>query len=304
MCYNITCKEPSFNGFEVIDMPRPHPHIDTDDLVKLYDEGTSIRKMSRHFGCRTEFVADALRSLGLKTDRRRIETDDDRILGMYRFGVPKSGIAEILGISEMTVGKRLVEMGVPRENRSDAIRTRNARMTASERADHARAAHDAVRGMKRTHEDLCRRAAGKAKAAKPGSMMEEVLGSKLVTLGLPVVYQRNVDKYNIDLSIWDSVAVEVSGRPKKGPDLARIPERVKLLFDLDWSLVLVWSNTRSYAIADACAEYVASLAQEIRRNPSLRRKYWVVRGDGKVMAECRPYSDDLPGILAPIRTSR
>lgn len=285
-------------------MPRPRPTIDVDDLVGLYEEGATIRQMRAHFSCRESFITDELRKLGLQVDRRRKPVDAGRVLDLWNCGMDKTAIAKALGVSQTTITNRLKSVGVMTEAPSEAMRTRMSRMSAEERAELSRRAHDAVRGMRRTHDDLVNRAAGKAMVGKPGSIEEERLGSMLRGRGLKVAHQAAVDKYNVDLLVEDAVAVEVSGRPKKGANAERIPERVKLMLDRGLALLLVWSNTKWHPVTEDAAEYVVSLLDLVRRDPSATGKYWVIWGDGQVMAERRPYSDDLPCVLSPICRGR
>ena len=275
-------------------------HVDLDHLVRLYDEGLALDAIAGKLGVSRKVVRNRLAKLGLPTDRRRLPLDDSEIVSLYESGVTKHDIAVRMGTWDMVISKRLAAHGYPTEDRSAAMRTRLSRMTPEERSALSAAAHDAVRGVKRTHSDLVKRANSKAKLGKPGSAEETALGSMLSGMGLPVSYQTAVDKYNIDLTIGDSVAVEVSGRPKKGVNAERIPKRLELILDAGWHVVLIWSNTHWNPIGPACAEYVASCVDEVCRYPSLRGEYRVIWGDGDLMVPPRPYGDDLPGILAPI----
>lgn len=276
-------------------------HVDRDHLVRLYDEGLALESIASELGVSRKVVRNRLAKLGLPTDRRRLQLDDAEIVRLYESGMTKHEIAVRMGTWDMVISKRLAEHGHPTEDRSAAMRTRLARMTADERRALSASAHDAVRGKKRTHSDLVRRANSKAKTGKPGSTEEAVVGSLLSSMGLPVSYQTAVDKYNLDVTIGDSVAVEVSGRPKKGVNAERIPKRLELVLNSGWHVILIWSNTHWNPIGHACAEYVAACVDEVRRDPSLRGQYRVVWGNGDLMVPPRPYGDDLPGILTPIR---
>ena len=281
-------------------MPRPHPSINTDDLIRLYNEGASIRTMRKHFRCRDRIIASELKALGLNTDRRKKSVDIERVVDLWNKGFNKTVIAEQLGVSQTTITNRLKECGINPESRSLAMKRKMSRYSPKERSLICKPAHDAVRGTKKTHSDLCKRARTKANIGKPGSIEEARLGEMFKSLGVSVSHQFAIDKYNVDILIFDSVVVEISGRPKKGVDAERIPERVKLILDRGFSLILVWSNTKWHPVTIDTAKYIISLAKLICSNPSMRGKYWVIWGDSKVMAECRPYCDNLPGILTPI----
>ena len=280
-------------------MPREGTKLDVGDLTRLYEEGLSIERIAERLGSSRKVVTRNLRELGLRTDRRRLPLDDEEIVRLYESGMTKHDIAVRMGTWDMVISRRLSENGHPTESRSDAMRTRLSRMTPDERSALAVAAHDAVRGMKRTDADLCKRAISREAAARPGSTMERVLGDMLASKGLGVVHQKAVGKYNVDLAVEGSVAVEVSGRPKKGVNLSRIPKRVKYLCDAGWSLVVVWSNTHWNPVTEDCAEYVVSFLDELRRNPSMVGEYRVIRGGGEFVAKGRMDDDEIPFVLSP-----
>lgn len=278
--------------------------IDTDHMVNLYKSWVSQDAIAAEFGVSRKVIRKRLVELGIENRGRKRAIDEAEMVRLYESGATKHDIAVRFGVSEMTIGRRLAEHGYPCENRSDAMRTRLARMTPEQRSALTASAHDAVRGMKRTDADLCKRAASKEAAGKPGSIMEDRLGRMLRARGLDTVHQKAVGKYNIDIAVNGSVAVEISGRPKKGVNAERIPHRLEYLGDCGWSFVIVWSSTTHRPVNDACAEKVASLCEQACGDPSARGKYWVVWGDGEFMAEGSVYDDTLPGVLTPISSKR
>src|SRR5438046_1768460 len=87
--------------------------------------------------------------------------DVDDIIDRYSRGESHNTIARALGISRPTVKRRLDLAGVPTRSTSEAMYIRWSNMSPGERGNLVGPAHDSVRGMKRSEEDLQRRARGK-----------------------------------------------------------------------------------------------------------------------------------------------
>lgn len=210
----------------------------------------------------------------------------------------KHAIAVQLGTWDMVISKRLAENGYATEGRSAANRTRLARAGTEERQRITKAAHDAVRGMKRSHGDLVSRAVGKERNAKPGSIAEAELARLLSERGIDFVAQKAVDKYNLDFALGN-VAVEVNGRSRKPTYHASITERTKYLLDLGWNIVFVWAGA-NYPVLPGAADYVASYHEQAGSDPSMRGQYRVIRRDGKLLASGCADDDEFPGVLAAV----
>jgi very-short-patch-repair endonuclease len=172
-------------------------------------------------------------------------------------------------------------------------------MTPEERQANTKAAHDAVRGMKRTHDDLAKRALGKERSGKFGSLAERELYPLLADSGIPVTIQKAVDVYTLDFALGNTVAVEVNGRDRKLRYWESVTERTKYLLDLGWNIVYVWA-TKSRPATRAAADYIIALYEQTSRDPTLRGQYRVIRCDGKLLASGGVNDDEFPGVLTAI----
>jgi very-short-patch-repair endonuclease len=170
-------------------------------------------------------------------------------------------------------------------------------MTPEQRAAQAASAHDAVRGMKRTDADLCKRALGKEQSAKL-YRAERALQDWLTERGLVTTPQKAVGKYNIDLAAFP-VAVELfgGGWHAHGRHRARLDERTRYLFDEGWHLYIIWTHSRSHPLLPEIADDIVSFSQIASCDPSARREYRVVWGDGEFLSS--GYSDDDELALIP-----
>jgi hypothetical protein len=180
----------------------------------------------------------------------------------------KSEIAAKTGIHEMQVGKYLARLGIPKaDNRSDSMIQRMQRMKPEERLKLTENAHEAVRGMIRTEEDLCKRALGKERMGKTNGKAESDLYHLLLNKDIQAIPQRALWKYNIDLAIGN-VAVEVTGRCRKPEQIPALRERIKYILNSGFVLVYVWASTIIPVEAGA-ADYIITLYQQSCCDPSM-----------------------------------
>jgi hypothetical protein len=235
----------------------------------------------------------------------RIPFDLDDLRRRYLAGESKTAIAKSFGVSPHVIAHRLEEVGIMKSATfSEARLIMHSRMTAEQSAAQAVAAHNAVRGMKRTHENLCNRSLGVERAGKFGSDDEATLCRSLRRRGLTVIPQKAEGIYNIDLTVG-TIAVEVGRHYPKGLARARMQERVEYLLDAGWTLVVVTTAKTFWQMGPGAADYIVALVEQSSSDPSLRSQYRVIRGDGKFVASGSRESHDLPGILTSVyRKSR
>jgi len=281
-------------------MPTKRINVDIDNLINLRNSGMSLSKISENVGVSVKVVRSRLIDAGIDTSIPTIEYDVDKIVKLYKSGMDKRSVGKTLGIHEMIVSKILSKNGYPTsKTRSESQRIRMSRMTQEERQKISRKAHDSVRGTKKTDSDLRKRAISKGKIGKADSIMEQKLLDLLTDRGLSVSSQFAIDKYNIDILVCGTVAVEISGRRRKMKDFELMRRRTKKILDSGYILLNIWTNTVSFPITDSAAEYVISLINLASSDPSSIGKYWVIRGNGNVIAERCSYCDDIPFIMSP-----
>lgn len=281
-------------------------NIDIDDIKKLYLSGQTVKQVARVLGTSESTLHTFVRRNGFKfTDlravshpktipSRRIPLDVSEIVRRYNNGESKKGIALSLGVGEMTISKRLKEAGIPTAaNRSEAMRTRLSRMTLEERLQLTKKAHDAVRGMKRSLEDLEKRARGKEKSG-PGSRAEELLSEWLESAGFPGTAQKAISKYNVDIAV-SPVAVEIYGGNwhANGRHHARAVERFKYIINSGWNLYIIWVNAKSYPLLPDILSDLIPYLKRSRRDPAFRSQYRVVWGTGQLVSAGRYNGEDL-----------
>ncbi len=219
----------------------------------------------------------------------------DDLVRRYVDGESVKALAESLGISRGPVQAWLTEAGVATRNRSDAMYQRMANTSPEGRAALASAAHDAVRGVKRTAASLETLARSRElKGFNKRSPGELKLAEMLRAQGLDVVHEKAVGKYNVDLAAG-SVGVEILGgswhRTKPHG------ERLRYLLDCGWDVIYIWVDPIYHPLGPGAAEYVISHFKFRERYPAGTRCYRVIRGTGQFLAGGSADGDDIPDVL-------
>lgn len=130
---------------------------------------------------------------------------------MYRRGDSVLAMAKAFGVSRPLIARNLTALGLPIRTGSEANRLRMARLTAEERLALARAAHNAVRGSRRTDIEQITRAKS-VQVKEKLSSLEARFYKYLTSLGIKITPLMAIHRYNIDLACADArVAIEVNG---------------------------------------------------------------------------------------------
>lgn len=211
----------------------------------------------------------------------RINLDTNDIVKLYKSGVSEKAIAERFGCSRGAIRLRLKQSGIICRGRSESMYVRMASLTTEQRKSLTLSAHNAVRGRKRTHQELVKRAKSKEGVILNTSTYERQLCVELVKRGFPFIAQKAVDKYNIDFLIFDTIAFEIfgGGWHFSGGHAIRFRNRDKLLRDSGYVPVYcVVSHKRFDPIA--ICDYLVGLRDILRQNPASRSEQYVIRGSG------------------------
>lgn len=286
-----------------------------DNLSRLYQSGKSIKDIADVFGVSPITVRRRMIKWGIPIrshkKSQKVRWDNapesarqaiakvaqknkitipniDAIIERYIAGESELSLAKEIGVSRPTLRSRLVERGVTIRNGSDANRERMKRLSPEDRKELAKAAHDKIRGSKRSKVELIRRAVKRQETLQYQSEAEKVLIQLLRDRGvLGIVPQKAIGPYNIDIAIeGQSVAVEVMGhsRARQAPTLSGYKKRTPYLLNLGWDVIIVRVDGTRYFLTEAAADYIVSHIQEPGSNKSARGQYRVIGGNGELMA--------------------
>lgn len=271
-----------------------------EDTISRFLAGESVPAIAKSLGVSMTPILGALAEAGIPTRGNRLDLDD-AVVDRYLAGESELSIATSLGVSRPAIRRKLVAEGVSIRDRSAAGRARASRMSPAERAAQASAAHDAVRGKPLPLSSKLARAATIERQAVAGikrrSAGEIRLGEWLTDAGLHFIPEKAVGVYNLDFGIHP-VAVELFGGAWHGYGYhaGAHGKRTKHILGEGWSIIFVWS-TKDIPLNRRGGEKIVSLVKKLRRNPPSPGEYWVIRGDGEVVAQGRADGNDIPVIL-------
>lgn len=265
-------------------MPRVVLIGNEDDIIKRYKSGESVNKIAQSYGVTKSAVERCLKRCGISLQGIKIPLDVQKIADMYTSGMSENAIAKQLNVSRSVIRRRLVESGVVIRGKTEANQLAMSKRTPEENRRNTRAAHDAVRGKPQSHEVLCKRAVSRQRNFSAfGSPYEQDIADELTKRGIKFVPQLAIDKYNIDFAIGGSIAFEVFGGNwhAHGRHRARFEERSKKLFDCRYTIVICWIGFNHRFNPSAIVDYLVSLNEILRSDPSASCKHYVIGGDGK-----------------------
>lgn len=267
-------------------------------LQSLRSQGVTYAKMAEHFGVTEYTIKRAMIDYGLLTRKQGKKFLDvspgyvearaeefTRFLDLHNKGFGFVEIAKMCGRSQSYVGKLFTLNGY----RFDS-------------AYKTRAAHDAVRGTKRTIEDLEKRALGKEKAPPKMSRWESWFADWLTSQSIPFTYSKAFGKYNIDFAIGDSVAVELYGGAfhSDGRAAARLNDRMTYILNRGWNVYIIWCLSYETSIFPGCLDDFLIFLKHTGRYETFRGKYRVIWSDGDPVS-FGGYESDYRAVVFPAR---
>jgi transposase-like protein len=265
------------------------------DLRRAYEAGESVESIARRVGVSSNVVQRRFRAAGVQLrtsrevyQRRRGFRDSDvrPLHAEYLRGASSVDLAKRLGCHSSTLRNVFKRAGLPVRDARAAHIVHNAALPASERSRRAAAAHEAVRGVKHSAEQLRARALRREAAPPPMPSTERRVAGVLRRMGNALRYQRACGPYNIDLAIGDAIAVEVfgGGWHASGRHAARYPKRTRYLLDRGFDVVIVWVEQAYRDGWIHALHHVIADLQRADRDPAAPRQYRVIRRRGEVLS--------------------
>jgi len=233
---------------------------------------------------------------------RKIEISDlDNLLHRYLAGESENKLAREAGINRWTFRRRLLACGIIPRNQSDAELMKWANMSEEQRCAQVMAAHEATRGIPVKPESLLLRAKTLETAWHNVAHVERVIAQTMTEHGFPLVQQKAIGKYNVDLTYeTGAVTIEVFGGNwhSSGRHRARFHQRIHYLLNAGWHVVILWIDGRNYPFGGNCPDELIRTFQFARENPTAPRQYRVMRGDGQCAPATKSYLNTPSDIIA------
>lgn len=225
---------------------------------------------------------------------------DAEIVARFGAGESTNALAKSYGVSRQVIDRRLRAAGVEPRSQAEANRLSVSKRSPEENARNAVAAHDAVRGKKRTEAEMLLRAQVRERSyawkEDHTSALELRFARWLTALDVPFVPQKAIGPYNVDLACA-GVAVEIHGGAWHGygEHRERAPERYRHILSAGWNLAIVWAGARRVPMTSASADVVADFVRRATRD-ALRGQHLVVWGDGEIVPSDSFGLEDLAAI--------
>ena len=251
----------------------------TDYIIKLYLSGMSAANIASKFEVSQNSILRLLHenNVTIIKSRARIRPSIDDIMAIYNTGIGASGVARVLGCGRTYVNSMLDKNGINKRNQSEQQFARMARTTPDERQKLSKAAHDAVRGKKRSAEELEKRSLSKYHTKNICmSEYEFQFSDELTKKGILFDTQVKVGPYNCDFVI-NGIAVEIFGGQWHlfGSHAARFHERTKKFFDSGYSILFVFIR-QGHKVDTEIADQILSNVDILSKNKTAVREYRVV----------------------------
>lgn len=277
--------------------------VPIQSLKIMLKQGFTMRQIANHFSVGLNVITAICRRLDLHPPEKPLMTMSDKVSDAFiithrdlftkvkkmYFDEMKSydQIAKELGYSQSYIAKlfSVYNVKVPRERMLNPM-------------------HDAVRGKKRTLDELIKRAIGKEHKPPAMSKYETQFANLLNDARIPFVFNKAIGKYNVDFAIGDSIAVEIYGGlfHTTGRAVARLNERMDYILNAGWNIYIIWCFSNKSFVSDSCFKDFITFREAMSRNKASIGQYRVVRGNGDFVSVGSLESDYLPHII-PYKSS-
>jgi very-short-patch-repair endonuclease len=196
--------DPATSRVEIVDVPRKVQIPNLDDLIRRYQGGESLKKLS-----------------------------DETGVSRGRAGQRPAGLTGAF-----------VAAGVKLRGRSEAELVKWSRMPRKQRRRQVAAAQAARRGSKDTEATKLARARTRFQRCLMASPAEHAVADALRVLGFSVRQQFPLGKYNLDLALDELlVAVEIEDEWSSGNYPTELFDRTKDILDRGWLVAFVVGKT-------------------------------------------------------------
>lgn len=257
---------------------------DVNNIIELYKSGFKSPEIAKRYGVGCTTITRALKRNNIELTGVKIELDSSEIVRLYESGVSENAIAGQFSVSRSVIRRRLIESNVVIRGQKAANQLMMENRTPEEHMRNVANAHEAIKGKRYTHEELCQRAISRQNSfSEFSSDYEFAIADELSERGIKFTPQYAIDKYNVDFAIFDNIALEVygGGWHAGGRAARRFDTRSKKIFDSGYTLVLCWAVARFNFVPSRIVDYLISLNDILSSDPSFGCKHYVIRGDGK-----------------------
>lgn len=274
-----------------------------DDAQRLFEGGMTLSEVSRYLACSADNLSKVFRARGVAVVRKYRAAHNakpfpkDVCLKLYRQGASVKALSEKFGIPRQTITESIKRAGIRVRGRGAANVIRFLDASEELRKAQTKSANDAARGAKY---DLAHLEALALKKARRVGACETELQRQFLDRGFDVEHQAAVSKYNLDLLINGTVAVELIKRSTgKKSRRAQYFERLEYL--LNRGLRVLELHFRSDDEILGNLENIVSDVDLLSRNPSSLGQHRVVRCSSERFARFHDELGQFAAVPSPVR---
>ena len=220
-----------------------------------------------------------------------------RLRMLHEAGQSILSLSREFGHQRRTIQTWIEKIGGTVRNRSEAMYQRMANSSPEERKAIAYAANNAVRGIKRSDNELQKRALAKSRMIGHG---EPELLKALLIEGLPAEAQKPCGKYNIDIAIG-YIAVELTTQGNCSKTSPRARDRRKYLRYRGYCTINIAFRFDRVDCLIGNLDNVIAFIKSAYCSPSMRCQDWVVWCRSERFSRVRNDLGQLTAIKVPER---
>lgn len=255
---------------------------DGSDFVAEYVTGKSIKYVCLKFKINNKTLVRHLKLRGIKPRGKKIPIPDN-IIPEYLSGKSVKYLSDKYKLPRISLTAFLKSQNIDYRNRSEAEILKWKQMTPRQRKHQMKAYHDSMRGSKRSHKEVCKRALVAEKGLYKVGGGEILLADYLRNIGIVTIPQKAVDIYNVDLAVTGNIAIEVHVCTRNPLTFPFTRNRIINLLKFNWSIVYVWVS-HNHFLTEGAAKDIHSFIQNRCLNKTFFSQYRVIRGDGDFVA--------------------
>lgn len=274
--------------------------FDIDRAIEMNKSGKTVAAIARELGIGKGIIHRRFRAIGYEAIK--LPSIDPvlrpEVASLYKSGHSELALSKKFGSSRNAIRRILIELEVDVRSQSESEALKWELMSQEQRSNQVKAAHEAVANKP---PEFFRSAAIKQAIAKEKSLakacdMERLFMSAFNERGYPVIPQKAVGPYNIDLAIRGT-AVEIHGTSSTPHTHAYYRKRIMDLLESGWNVIYI--KTTGNLSIQCATDKVCRMIDFIESDKSFIRHYGMVRGSGEFVTSGCFNGDELTTVNGP-----
>lgn len=265
----------------------------TDNIIKLYESGMSVKNIAKNLRMNNTKVAPILKAAGIEVANKLIrKLPESEIITAFNSGDSVKLIAARFDCARHVIGRILKANEINPRNSSESMYKRMQQATEEERKAITKKAHETVRNMPKSYFDniLSKAAITKQTTGSKIGIGEQECYKMLQINGFNPIAQFYFGNYNIDIACGN-IAIEIHRNPALPHTHVAYRKRIINLLKSGWNVIYI--KFRASFIQDAAFDQLKIMLQTASLNPSVRGQYGMINSAGKFFTAAEINGNDL-----------